>query len=189
MNCNIILCGVGGQGVLSLAAIIAKASLSAHLKVRQSEVHGMSQRGGEVLAHLRISDQEIYSDLVPMGKADLIISMEPMEALRYLKYLKKEGVVVSASEPVVNISNYPELEGIYKKIDGLFGSVRIPAEALAKEAGSPRASNMVLIGAASPSLPIDVESLKEAIRSTFAAKGESIVETNLKAFDSGRNYK
>ena len=189
MTCNMILCGVGGQGVLSLAAIIAKASLSSHLNVRQSEVHGMSQRGGEVLAHLRISDGEIYSDLVSYGTADLIISMEPMESLRYLEYLKPDGIVVTAAEPVVNIGNYPDLEAVYAKIAAVSGSLCLKAEALAEEAGSKRASNMVLIGAASPYLPTDAGSLKQAIRDTFAAKGESIVETNLKAFEAGRHHK
>lgn len=189
MTCNMILCGVGGQGVLSLAAIIAKASLSSKLNVRQSEVHGMSQRGGEVLAHLRISDEEIYSDLVAIGTADLIISMEPMEALRYLDYLKPDGKVVTAAEPVLNINNYPNLDEIYAAAAALPGSVCLKAHDLAKNAGSERASNMVLIGAASPFLPTDAESLKQAIRDTFASKGESIVETNLKAFEAGRNQK
>ena len=171
MTCNMILCGVGGQGVLSLAAIIAKASLSSHLNVRQSEVHGMSQRGGEVLAHLRISDGEIYSDLVSYGTADLIISMEPMESLRYLEYLKPDGIVVTAAEPVVNIGNYPDLEAVYAKIAAVSGSLCLKAEALAEEEITP-----------------ENESLKQAIRDTFAAKGESVVETNLKAFEAGRNH-
>ena len=177
MICNMILCGVGGQGVLSLAAIIAKASLSAHLNVRQSEVHGMSQRGGEVSSHLRIGDEEIVGDLVPSGTADLIISMEPMESLRYLNYLKPNGIVITASEPVKNISNYPDVNAVYAKIAEIPGSIC-----------SRRASNMVLIGAASSFLPLETDGLQNAIRETFASKGESIVETNLKAFDAGRRF-
>ena len=168
MICNMILCGVGGQGVLSLAAIIAKASLSAHLNVRQSEVHGMSQRGGEVSSHLRIGDEEIVGDLVPSGTADLIISMEPMESLRYLNYLKPNGIVAKIAE--------------------IPGSICLEAESLAEAAGSRRASNMVLIGAASSFLPLETDGLQNAIRETFASKGESIVETNLKAFDAGRRF-
>ena len=175
MICNMILCGVGGQGVLSLAAIIAKASLSAHLNVRQSEVHGMSQ-------------QEIAGDLVPSGTADLIISMEPMESLRYLNYLKPNGIVITASEPVKNISNYPDVNAVYAKIAEIPGSICLEAESLAEAAGSRRASNMVLIGAASSFLPLETDGLQNAIRETFASKGESIVETNLKAFDAGRRF-
>lgn len=188
MICNMILCGVGGQGVLSLAAIIAKASLSAHLNVRQSEVHGMSQRGGEVSSHLRIGDEEIVGDLVPSGTADLIISMEPMESLRYLNYLKPNGIVITASEPVKNISNYPDVNAVYAKIAEIPGSICLEAETLAEAAGSRRASNMVLIGAASSFLPLETDGLQNAIRETFASKGESIVETNLKAFDAGRRF-
>lgn len=188
MICNMILCGVGGQGVLSLAAIIAKASLSAHLNVRQSEVHGMSQRGGEVSSHLRIGNEEIVGDLVPSGTADLIISMEPMESLRYLNYLKPNGIVITASEPVKNISNYPDINAVYAKIAEIPGSICLEAETLAEAAGSRRASNMVLIGAASSFLPLETDGLQNAIRETFASKGESIVETNLKAFDAGRRF-
>lgn len=188
MICNMILCGVGGQGVLSLAAIIAKASLSAHLNVRQSEVHGMSQRGGEVSSHLRIGDEEIVGDLVPSGTADLIISMEPMESLRYLNYLKPNGIVITASEPVKNISNYPDINAVYAKIAEIPGSICLEAETLAEAAGSRRASNMVLIGAASSFLPLETDGLQNVIRETFASKGESIVETNLKAFDAGRRF-
>lgn len=188
MICNMILCGVGGQGVLSLAAIIAKASLSAHLNVRQSEVHGMSQRGGEVSSHLRIGDEEIVGDLVPSGTADLIISMEPMESLRYLNYLKPNGIVITAAEPVKNISNYPDVNAVYAKIAEIPGSICLEAESLAEAAGSRRASNMVLIGAASSFLPLETDGLQNAIRETFASKGESIVETNLKAFDAGRRF-
>lgn len=188
MICNMILCGVGGQGVLSLAAIIAKASLSAHLNVRQSEVHGMSQRGGEVSSHLRIGDEEIVGDLVPSGTADLIISMEPMESLRYLNYLKPNGIVITASEPVKNISNYPDINAVYAKIAEIPGSICLEAETLAEAAGSRRASNMVLIGAAASFLPLETDGLQNAIRETFASKGESIVETNLKAFDAGRRF-
>ena len=188
MICNMILCGVGGQGVLSLAAIIAKASLSAHLNVRQSEVHGMSQRGGEVSSHLRIGDEEIAGDLVPSGTADLIISMEPMESLRYLNYLKPNGIVITASEPVKNISNYPDVNAVYAKIAEIPGSICLEAESLAEAAGSRRASNMVLIGAASSFLPLETDGLQNAIRETFASKGGSVVETNLKAFDAGRRF-
>ena len=135
-----------------------------------------------------IGDEEIAGDLVPSGTADLIISMEPMESLRYLNYLKPNGIVITASEPVKNISNYPDVNAVYAKIAEIPGSICLEAESLAEAAGSRRASNMVLIGAASSFLPLETDELQNAIRETFASKGESIVETNLKAFDAGRRF-
>ena len=108
MQNDIILAGVGGQGILSIAAVIGMAALDNGLFVKQSEVHGMSQRGGAVLSHLRLSDKEIYSSLIPDGEADMILSVEPMELLRYLPFLKKEGYLISNIKPVKNIPNYPK---------------------------------------------------------------------------------
>jgi indolepyruvate ferredoxin oxidoreductase beta subunit len=99
MKTDIILAGVGGQGILSIAAVIGSAAVEENLFIKQTEVHGMSQRGGDVQSHLRISDQAIASDLIPLGRADLIISLEPMEALRYLPYLKKDVWIVTKSKP------------------------------------------------------------------------------------------
>lgn len=185
MKYDIILCGVGGQGVLSVAAAIASAASLEGLKVRQSEVHGMAQRGGAVLSHLRISDGIIPGDLVPRGGADLILSMEPLESLRYLDYLKPEGSVVSAGDPFENIPNYPDLEGVKSRIASLPSSRIIPAKDLAKEAANPRASNMVMVGAASGFLPLKKESLRKAIGLLFARKGDEIVQKNLTALDLG----
>ncbi len=187
MKFDIILCGVGGQGVLSLAAIIAKASLENNLKVRQSEVHGMSQRGGDVLANLRISDEEIQGDLIPKGEADLVIAMEPMESLRYLDYMNENTKLISEKEQFNNISNYPDLEKIYNKINSLKHSKLIEAKNIAKEVATIRSANMVLIGAAANFIPLENESLKKAIIDIFSRKGEAIVEANLKAFDAGNN--
>ncbi len=187
MKYDIILCGVGGQGVLSVAAAIAAAAASEGLKVRQSEVHGMAQRGGAVMSHLRLSDETIPGDLVPRGGADLIISMEPLEALRYTAYLKPEGFCVTAGEPFENIPNYPALETVLSKVEALPNSRLISAAALAKESGNRRAVNMVMVGAASAFLPLPEKSLKSAISSLFSRKGEKIVEMNLTAFSSGRD--
>ena len=186
MKYDIILCGVGGQGVLSVAAAIATAAAAGGLKVRQSEVHGMAQRGGAVMSHLRISDETIPGDLVPKGGADLIVSMEPLELLRYTAYLKPHGACVAASKPFENIPNYPDVEDIHSRVESLSGARLIDAAALAKEAGNPRAVNMVMVGAASNSLPLTQDSLEEAISSLFARKGEAVVASNLKAFRSGR---
>jgi indolepyruvate ferredoxin oxidoreductase beta subunit len=187
MKCDCILAGVGGQGVLSIAAIIAQAAVNAGFQVRQSEVHGMAQRGGAVLAHLRLAGSSIAGDLVPRGGADLIISMEPLESLRYLSWLSPQGALVSASEPVVNIPNYPPLEELYRALKSLPKHSLVEAPALAKEAGLARAVNMVMVGAASPYLPIDAELLEKTIEEMFAAKDPLIAGANKKAFRAGRN--
>lgn len=186
MKRDIILAGVGGQGILSVAAIIAKAAVNQNLAVRQSEVHGMSQRGGAVLAHLRLSDGTIYSDLVPKGEADLIISMEPLESLRYVEWLKPEGTLVSAAEPFINIHDYPDIQKIHYLIRSLPQSFIIETQGLAKEAGLSRAANMVLIGAASPYLPISAEAMESTICELFATKEPAVIDANMRAFRLGR---
>ncbi|MDR2534789.1 MAG: indolepyruvate oxidoreductase subunit beta [Treponema sp.] len=186
MKKDIILAGVGGQGVLSIAAIIAQAAVKEGLSVRQSEVHGMAQRGGAVSAHLRLADTRIASDLVPQGGADLIISMEPLESLRYLAWLSPEGALVTGAEPFLNISNYPDLPLIIKIIARLPVHRILNSGALAKEAGLAKAVNMVMVGAASQFLPISVETLEQTITGLFASKEPSIIAANQKAFALGR---
>lgn len=186
MKMDIILAGVGGQGVLSIAAMIAEAAHGEGLKVRQSEVHGMAQRGGAVLAHLRISDKSIASDLVPKGCADLIISMEPLESLRYLDWLAPGGALVTASEPFVNIPDYPETDGIYSSIRKIPNSHIVEAAGLAKEAGLARSVNVVIVGAALPFLPLKIETMEQIIRKQFASKEPSVTAANLKALALGR---
>jgi indolepyruvate ferredoxin oxidoreductase beta subunit len=186
MKRDIILAGVGGQGVLSLAAIIARAAVNAGLQVRQSEVHGMAQRGGAVLAHLRISDSHISSDLVPAGSADLILSMEPVESLRYLGRLAPSGALVTAAEAFINIPNYPDLAIIHDAIRRLPVYRLVEAEKLAKEAGLPKAVNMVMVGAASPFLPISADDLRSTICELFASKEPSVIAANQAAFELGR---
>jgi len=184
---DIILSGVGGQGVLSVAAVISMAAMRDGYTLRQSEVHGMSQRGGAVLAHMRISKSVIESDLIPMGCADVVLSMEPMESLRYVNFLKPEGILISAAAPYENIPDYPALEGIHKQIEGLKRSRIIDAKALAKEAGTMKAVNMVMVGALSSQLNIREESIVEAVKEIFLSKGEKIVAANLKAVELGKN--
>jgi indolepyruvate ferredoxin oxidoreductase beta subunit len=187
MKKDIILAGVGGQGVLSVAAIIAQAAVAEGFAVRQSEVHGMAQRGGAVLAHLRLSDEPIASDLVPRGGADLILSMEPLESLRYAAWLSPSGAMVTAAEPFVNIPDYPEPEEIIRSIGSFPVSRIVEAAALAKEAGQVRAVNTVMVGAASPFLPLKAETLEDTINAAFAAKGAPVAEANVKAFRLGRD--
>lgn len=186
MKKDIILCGVGGQGILSIATIIGEAATLAGLELKQAEVHGMSQRGGDVQSNLRLSTETIYSDLIPLGSCDLIISMEPMEALRYLPYLSREGVVVTSSKPFVNIPNYPELEALQAELKALPRVVQLDIEHVAREAGNPRGANVVLLGMAARHLEIlTPEQLRQAIATIFARKGEAVIEANLKAFDNG----
>jgi indolepyruvate ferredoxin oxidoreductase beta subunit len=186
MRYDIITAGVGGQGILSISAIIASSALRSGLFVKQAEEHGMSQRGGAVVSHLRLSDEPIHSDVVSRGRADMIVSMEPVESLRYLSYLSPGGTLLTAVEPVVNISNYPEIDEIIAAIDALPNSRLIEATRLARKAGSTRASNMVMVGAASHLLPVTDEAIKSYIREAFSLKSETIVEINLRAFELGR---
>jgi len=188
MKTDIILAGVGGQGILSVAAVIGEAALEDGLYMKQAEVHGMSQRGGDVQSHLRISDKPVASDLIPLGNVDIIISLEPMEALRYLPYLKKDGWVVTNSKPFENIPNYPELDNILKEYEALPNKVILDVEQIARDLGTPRSANVVLLGAAAPYLNIDFSKLENGIRSIFGRKGEEVVEMNLKALRAGRNH-
>ena len=185
MNTDIILSGVGGQGILSIATIIGAAAIKEKLYIKQAEVHGMSQRGGDVQSNLRISSDPISSDLIPLGKADLILSREPREAMRYLPYLKKDGGIITNTAPFINIPNYPELQELLDRIKAIDHHVSLDVDTIAKELASPRAANIVLLGAASPFLGIEVEKIEEGIRNVFGRKGEAIVEMNLKAFRAG----
>lgn len=186
MKKDIILCGVGGQGILSIATIIGEAATKAGLHLKQAEVHGMSQRGGDVQSNLRLSTAPIYSDLIPMGGTDVVISMEPMESLRYLPYLSKSGTIVTSSKPFVNIPNYPDEAALNAELDALPSVVKLDIESIAKDAGNARGANMVLLGMAAPFIEIvTVEQLRDAIAVIFARKGEKVVEGNLKAFDMG----
>ena len=187
MNYDIILCGVGGQGGISVSVVIAKAAMAEGFRVKQSEIHGMAQRGGEVLAHLRISDSEPASPSIPLGAADLIISFEPLEALRRANWLSVDrGRLVSALSPVKNIANYPDLETVLATLRGLPRSFLVDADALAREAGNIRAANMVLVGLASTMMPIPAARLEEETAAFFARKGQAVVDANIAAFRKGR---
>jgi len=187
MKQDIILAGVGGQGILSIAFVIDNAALKEGLIFKQAEVHGMAQRGGAVQSHLRISSDPIYSDLVPRGEADMLLSVEPLETLRYFDYLAPDGVIVASSSPFVNIPNYPDLEDVLAKIKTVEKLVLVDSEELAKEAGFVKAQNMVMLGAASPHLILHEENLREYIQNLFEPRGEKVVEINLKAFQIGRD--
>ncbi|UBD74861.1 indolepyruvate oxidoreductase subunit beta [Parabacteroides goldsteinii] len=185
MRADIILSGVGGQGILSIAAVVGEAALKEGLYMKQAEVHGMSQRGGDVQSNLRLSDQPIASDLIPKGHADLIISLEPMESLRYLPYLKEDGWLVTNSQPFVNIPNYPDMEKVNEELDKLPHKVILDVEAIAKEVSTARAANIVMLGAAAPFIGIEYNKIEDGIRRIFGRKGEEVVEMNLKALKAG----
>ena len=188
MKKDIILSGVGGQGILSIATIIGDAATRAGLNLKQAEVHGMSQRGGEVESGLRLSDTEIHSDLVPLGAADIILSMEPMEALRYLPFLHEGGFVVTSSSPFRNIDPYPE-EAVRAALAGLDRVITLHLDGITRTNAIPQSANVVLLGAAAGIIGIlSPEQLQQSIRNIFAAKGERVVEMNLKAFEIGREY-
>jgi len=188
MKNDIILCGVGGQGILSIAATIGLAAVERNLFLKQSEVHGMSQRGGDVQSHFRLADKPVASDLIPYGLADLIISVEPMESLRYLPWLSKKGWLVTNSNPFINIPDYPKIEDILKEIEKIKNHIILDADAIAKDAGSVRSGNMVILGAASPFIEVPFNSLENAVRKLFSRKGEEIVEVNLNALRAGRDF-
>lgn len=189
MKLDIKLCGVGGQGILSIATIIAEAATAAGLHLKQAEVHGMSQRGGDVQSDLRLSTEPIWSDLIARGGADMILSMEPMEALRYLPYLAADGIIVTSSKPVVNIPNYPDQAAVLAEIDAMPHSVRLDIEEMARDNGLPKSANVVLLGMAAPFIKLlEPQQLRDAVARVFTPKGEAVVAANLKAFDLGLNH-
>ena len=188
MKVDIILAGVGGQGILSIATVLGYAAVESGLFVKQAEVHGMSQRGGDVQSHFRISDKPIFSDLVPKGKADLIISVEPMESLRYLPYLSKDGWLVTNTNPVVNIGNYPAMESVMAEIKKLPHHIAIDGDKIAREVNNLKGMNMVLAGAASVFIDLDFELMKKGIESIFGRKGEELVKSNIAALVAGREF-
>ena len=189
MKTDIILSGVGGQGILSIATIIGEAATRMGLTLKQAEVHGMSQRGGDVQSNLRLSDTSIASDLIPLGTADMILSLEPMEALRYLPYLGKDGWIITSSTPFKNIPNYPDEEKLMAELNAQPHVVALDVEGLAKEHQMPKSANVILLGAAASFLQIlDVQTLRESVGRIFASKGEAVVETNYRAFDIGYEY-
>ena len=188
MKYDIILAGVGGQGILSIATVIGYAAVESGLYLKQAEVHGMSQRGGAVQSHLRISDKEIFSDLVPEGRADIILSVEPMESLRYLPFLSKDGWIVTNSKSFVNIPNYPDIDTILAEIKKQENQITIDADTIAKDLGNPRGMNMVMAGAASVFMELDFAKMEEGVKFIFGKKGDKIVNANIELLRAGRKF-
>ena len=186
MKKDIILSGVGGQGILSIATVIGWAALEENLNLKQAEVHGMSQRGGDVQSNLRLSSEPIFSDLIPKGECDIILSLEPMEALRYLPWLSRSGWIVTNTTPLVNIPNYPAIEDIMSELNGVPNVITLDCDAIARQTGSPRSANMVLLGASAAVMEIlDPDKLRKGIEAIFSRKGEAVVNANIAAFNAG----
>ncbi|HQB98335.1 MAG: indolepyruvate oxidoreductase subunit beta [Candidatus Cloacimonadaceae bacterium] len=185
MKKDIILAGVGGQGILTIATILGHAALNRGWQLKQAEVHGMSQRGGDVQSHLRLSDKDIHSDLITMGDADMILSVEPMEALRYLPYLAADGWIITNSKPFVNIPNYPNPEDVYTEISKTTNHLLFDADQIAKDIKATRSMNIVVLGAAIKHLGFSEQEIADSISAIFSRKGEAIVEANLKALKAG----
>lgn len=188
MKNDIILAGVGGQGILTIASVIGLAAIENKLFLKQAEVHGMSQRGGDVQSHLRLSDKPIASDLIPLGIARLIISVEPMESLRYLPWLSASGWLVTNTEPFINISDYPPVDDILSAIKNIKNNILVDAGEIARHSGSPKSGNIVILGAASPFLDLPFKSLENAVREKFGNKGKDVVDINLRSLNAGREY-
>jgi indolepyruvate ferredoxin oxidoreductase beta subunit len=185
MNFDLVIAGVGGQGVLTIAAVLDRAAHEAGLYVKQSEVHGMAQRGGAVSAFVRMSDQPIASDLIARGRAGLLLSVEPLEALRYTHLLQPEGWIVSDITPMLNVPDYPAMEQVYKVLYSAPHLVAIDATRLAQKAGTIKAQNVAVLGAAAMHLPLPIELIENQIRALFERKGERIVNANIHAFRKG----
>ncbi len=185
MKRDIVLGGVGGQGILTIAATIGTAAVNNNYYLKQSEIHGMSQRGGDVMSNIRISSNEVFSDLIPEGKADLIIGVEPMEALRHFKMLKPGGWLITNQKPFINIKNYPELDDVLAQVDALENHIMIDADSIAKDLGSVKAANIVMLGAGIPFIGLDTKMLEDALGVLFGRKGQDVVDLNIKALHAG----
>jgi indolepyruvate ferredoxin oxidoreductase beta subunit len=185
MNYDLVICGVGGQGVLSIAWAIDHAAFAAGLHLKQPEVHGMAQRGGAVSALVRIADAPIASDLIPDGTARLVLSVEPMEALRYASLLHPDGWVVTDVTPLRNVSAYPDTDQLFGVLFSLPRVIAVDAARLAHKAGTIKAHNMVMLGAAAALLPLPAGLVERQLPELFAAKGPRIVAANVDAFRMG----
>ncbi len=188
MKRDVILAGVGGQGLLALAAVLGETARSLGLFLKQAEVHGMAQRGGIVQSHVRYGDQPVHSDLVQEGSADVILSLEPMEALRYLPFLAPDGIVITNAVPFVNIPNYPDADDVLSSLRSAPRHLLVDAVSLAKSAGSSLCANMVMLGAGSPFLELPDDALREAVRRVFGAKSSAVIEQNLRGYELGRQF-
>jgi indolepyruvate ferredoxin oxidoreductase beta subunit len=185
VNFDVVLAGVGGQGVLSMAYVIDHAAVDAGFHLKQPEVHGMAQRGVAISAHVRMSDVPVASDTIPDGTARAVLAVEPLEALRYTKLLSPDGWVVTDVTPLVNMAGYPNPSALFEVLFRVPHLVAVDATKLALKAGAMKAQNMVVVGAASPLLPVTQAQLERHVAGLFEKKGERLVKSNLAAFRMG----
>lgn len=183
---NIVIAGVGGQGVLLASKVLAESALACGMDVKQNEVHGMAQRGGSVISFVRIGDQ-VFSPVVMPGSADILISFEPLEALRYVHYLKPGGKLVY-NKVTINPSTVASGMAVYPSdVEAQIAvacpdALGIDALSIAKSAGNAKAVNMVMVGSVMKNLPVDAGVVEEIVKSLSKDKG---VEVNLKALKGG----
>lgn len=184
---DLLITGVGGQGAILASDIIGKAAVTAGLSIRAAETHGMAQRGGSVVNHIRIG--QTYGSMIPKKGADLMLALEPMEAVRYLDFLKDGGIIIVNTQPVVPVTvtsgqaKYPEVSDILDALSEKYIVKAFNADELAFEAGSRLAMNVVMVGAVSGYLPIPKETLIESVKALVPQK---TIEVNLRAFEAGR---
>ncbi|MGC8601882.1 MAG: indolepyruvate oxidoreductase subunit beta [Thermoprotei archaeon] len=188
---DMVVCGVGGQGTLVLSSVVAAAAVLAGLKVVAGETHGQAQRGGTASSHVRIREKEEPAPLIPLGSADVLLSLEFWEAMRYAKYLKRGGLAIVATDKVipvtasVGLTKYPTMEEFKSYMKAVTDKVYlVDAGTVARSVGELRATNSVLLGslARQYQLPFDLDTLKRAI-SLYVPK--RAVDVNLKAFEAG----
>ena len=185
---DLVIVGVGGQGAILASDIVGKAAVNAGLPVMAAETHGMAQRGGSVENHVRLDCR--YGSLIPQGRADAVLALEPAEALRAVDYLSPDGVIVVNTNPLLPITvlsgsaDYPAVDDMLSELEGRCKRlVAVDADSLAVQAGHPLTTNVVMIGAVSSFLPLDVQSLEDSISSLVPPK---TVDVNLAAFRLGR---
>jgi indolepyruvate ferredoxin oxidoreductase, beta subunit len=184
---DLLITGVGGQGAILASDIIGKAAVTEGLPIRAAETHGMAQRGGSVVNHIRVGND--YGSMIPKKGADILLALEPMEAVRYLDFLKDGGIVIVNTQPIIpvtvtsGLTKYPEVSEILDFLSQKYIVKAFNADEVAFEAGNRLAMNVVMVGAVSGYLPISKEILLESVKALVPQK---TVEVNIRAFEMGR---
>lgn len=188
MKIDIIFAGVGGQGIISAAAMVVQTATKLGLNAKQNEVHGMAQRGGSVVCFVRISDEEISSNTIPKGQADFIFATEPMEAIRYIDYISPNGTVITNDTPFINIPEYPDTDKLLGFLKNESNAIIIDGKRLNEEISNPKVANTAVLGVLIPRLGINKmeETFIELIELRFKSKGDKIIELNKKAYWWGK---
>ncbi len=184
---KVIIAGVGGQGAVTVAQLVMRAAWKAGHHALQSEVHGMSQRGGAVNAQVLFDKEPVTSPLIMEGTGDVLIGMEPLESLRYLSLLKTDAKLAVSNKPIINMDNYPDTDKLFHDLENISGVTLVDTDKHAKELGNPRAGNIILLGLASKELPIEVDVWNSVLQERFGAKGQDVVDKNMAAFEFGRS--